>query len=107
MGVAISKGEMAMDGHSCGYPDDRPDRELRGLLNRINLLEYNIRELTDKLRKARQIVLDDTLSIAEKKKIVSIDMHCEAVQNSLNNLATFGRGIIKYPVFGENEARDE
>jgi len=96
-----------MDGHSCGYPDDSPDREIRSALNTINRLEYDIRKLTDKLRKTRQIVLDDTLSIAEKKRIVLIDMHCEVFQDSLNNLAVFGREIIKYPVFGENEVGDK
>jgi len=97
-----------MDGHSNGYPDDSPDREIKSALNTINRLEYDIRKLTDKLRETRQIVLDDTLSIAEKKRIVLIDMHCEvAHRDSLNNLAVFGSEIIKFSVFGENEVGDK
>lgn len=76
-----------MDGNSDGYPDEIPNIELRSALNTIEYLKNDIKKITDKLSKTRQIILDDTVSIAEKKKIVKIDIHIENIGDSMNRLA--------------------
>jgi hypothetical protein len=86
-----------MDGHSSGYPDEAPDRELRSAMNTISYLKNDIDKLKAKLDKTRKLVLDETLIDAEKRKTVLIDIHVEKVGNSMDKLfirACRGENII-------------
>lgn len=72
-----------MDISSGGYPDDMPDRELRAAISTISHLKNDITKLQSKLNKTRELVLNDTISNEEKKRVVLIDIHIEKVENSM------------------------